>query len=259
MDSNFRILHFVRDPFDMVVSGYLYHAQTPPPPPERWLVDRTFSPCKTHNDDFLVGYLEKLGAFTGNRTYVNSLLTKTKKLCTALETKYRSKSVDYNVMLNVAKEVDVMEAIKIEAVRAILSKDGGDALRMAVNSLWESESAHGISMRVFMSDFPIGDKPKFTNTTTNIFKFLMAPVDSDKDTPPFYECVPLKEAVSRAVEAAFVEKAVDNSTSSSAVHVTSGFISKEEREQIITKLKADEVLGPLLTIIQRAINSKVQP
>ena len=28
----FRVVHFVREPYDMVLSGYFYHSQLPPPP-----------------------------------------------------------------------------------------------------------------------------------------------------------------------------------------------------------------------------------
>lgn len=41
--QSFRIVHFTRDPFDMVVSGYLYHSEDPPP--ERWLSKKDYRPC----------------------------------------------------------------------------------------------------------------------------------------------------------------------------------------------------------------------
>ena len=30
--TKYKVIHFVRDPFDYIVSAYLYHAQQPPPP-----------------------------------------------------------------------------------------------------------------------------------------------------------------------------------------------------------------------------------
>jgi hypothetical protein len=40
-----KIVHFVREPADMIISGYLYHAQTPVPPGEGWLNDGRLDLC----------------------------------------------------------------------------------------------------------------------------------------------------------------------------------------------------------------------
>ena len=46
---NYKILHFVRDPFEYVVSAYLYHAQQPPPP-EKFVRQRHYNPCSFSRD-----------------------------------------------------------------------------------------------------------------------------------------------------------------------------------------------------------------
>lgn len=44
--NNVKIVHFVREPYDMVMSGYLYHSQSPSP--EKWERNMEYHPCSAN-------------------------------------------------------------------------------------------------------------------------------------------------------------------------------------------------------------------
>ena len=123
--------------------------------------------------------------------------------CNSIKFKHKS----YSKMLYKAKEKiggDV-EALKIEAFRSLLhfapSGSSGDLLRMAGNSLYEDRR---VSKRVFMSDFPIGNKDAFLKTTSSIFDFLMDSNSSSSDEAQFWGCMNKSEVMKKVLNFAFV-------------------------------------------------------
>ena len=45
-----KFIHFVRDPYDLILSAYLYHSQDPPDHREDFLKRRRYHPCESDND-----------------------------------------------------------------------------------------------------------------------------------------------------------------------------------------------------------------
>jgi hypothetical protein len=142
----------------------------------------------------------------------------------------------------------------LEAVRALLYKPGGDVLRMATNALYEDRR---MSKRVFTAQFPIGNKDTFLNTTSAVFDYLMAPGDGilQPNGKVFWECLTKDTAVKKVERAAYVPIApsVNATVSATTIHITAGHITSDERRALVEMLKADRVLGPLLSVVGEAL------
>eukprot|EP00040_Diaphanoeca_grandis_P035959 m.227476 g.227476 ORF g.227476 m.227476 type:complete len:264 (-) comp33522_c1_seq1:25-816(-) len=120
-----QIVHFVRNPIELVISGFLYHSQSPTPEP--WVKNTRESesnPCK-HNVHSLKLMAEELHLDM-------KLLFNVIELC---ETLYKSAGADhyYGALLTLAPE----QGVRLEACRAMISGGpiaGGDLLRMTNNA-----------------------------------------------------------------------------------------------------------------------------
>ena len=71
-----RIVHFVREPYDMVMSGYLYHSQNPSPSSESWERTLHFHPCSNSSPEYLnfeyqQRFASELGALYGDWFYAS--------------------------------------------------------------------------------------------------------------------------------------------------------------------------------------------
>ena len=84
----FKIVHFVRNPFDYVVSAYLYHAQNPPPP-EHFVRARRYKPC-VHNATLLEHYVNELSSFGENKTCIQEYIDNIVSLCKDLQPNARN-------------------------------------------------------------------------------------------------------------------------------------------------------------------------
>jgi hypothetical protein len=260
-----RILHFVRNPFDMVVSGYLYHSQIPPPAPERWITRPGFCICDYNQDVFMNKYAPKLGELRGSGVNgtetVREMVRSAVSLCKSLNDKYNGSI--YGDMLAAARlGTDPLEAVRLEALRSLLNNEGGDILRMGVNALYEDKK---LSKRVFTSQFPIGDLQTFLSTSEEVFSFLMPPGEEELSPKPFWTCIPRSVAVKRIEKRAFVAEVPDVKSSSSVeggggggagsttTHITAGLISNTTRQAYLQALREDVVIGPLLSLVEEAL------
>mmetsp|Transcript_17708 Transcript_17708/g.29859 ORF Transcript_17708/g.29859 Transcript_17708/m.29859 type:complete len:426 (+) Transcript_17708:401-1678(+) len=170
-----KMIHFVRNPFDMVVSAYLYHIQYPIPSGELWLVQRKFNPCEIDYGILVRRFGKKIAQYQGDRHVVPKMIDDVVHTCYEILNSTVLANVSkscYHCMLTALPPAD---GLILEAARSILSKSGGDILRMAANTLAESETVPRMSRRFFLSDFPLRDKEKFTTSVQNMFTFLMAP------------------------------------------------------------------------------------
>ena len=163
--------------FLQVVSAYLYHSQEFPPAEEgQWLYRTNFNPCAKYDFTTLLRYLQKIAHHIDSdpRSLYDRILL-TEKFCRELVLSRLKppspRKLGYNALLRSFE--DPLQGLYLEAARSLLSRSGGDLLRMASNALYETESAVGISKRVFLSDFPIGDIVKFRQSAATLFSFLM--------------------------------------------------------------------------------------
>lgn len=284
-DESMKFVHHVRDPFDMVVSGYLYHSEDPPPAPETWLLKDDFNPCLLHEEKTLERYVDVISRHVGmDQKVFYRMIAETKQLCEELVDKaYRTAGVkEFNPVLRSFK--DPLDGLFLEAARALLSGSGGDILRMAANAIYETESnirsnipaltdkftqVQNVSKREFLADFPVGGKDAFRRTVTDLYNFLTAYDSyhrsrSHAESLPFWTCLNIPQAVERAVGTAYVDPNVNEKCSESekkemdkddcrlASHVTHS--SGVDRTIFISALKKHSLFGPLLDAVNTTIH-----
>ena len=216
--SMLRYAHFVRDPYDAVLSGYLYHSQIPSP--EQWqLVPREVSFICEHTngnkgknpeweDDLFKLYREPFGRYINNITRIDELFAGVMNLCATLSAtqeaaiKQRrkendvkdSKKYNFNEILH-AQRGDEFDNIRYMAIWFLIHN--GDLLRMAANSLYSNPT---ISRQIYITDFPIGNKAVFQRSATRLYEFLMG-----REHNKFWSCMePLEKAVSVTVREGFI-------------------------------------------------------
>ena len=293
--SSIRYAHFVRDPFDAVLSAYLYHRQIPSP--ERWqLVPLEQSAyCRHMNNnkawnpewenDFFSLYREPLGRYINDITRIDELFKSAAQLCNHLMVKQtdlikqrrekrgkkQSSKFTFSEILH-AQRVHILDNIRFVALWYLV--DNGDLLRMAVNTLYSPPQT---SRLFFISDFPAGEKEIFTQSSTRLYNFLMG-----KDNNQFWSNYSsVRQAVNETIKKGFEEKssytgAMFNSSSEDNInddtinheyktgngaafnnsHITVGFMSPSERQEYVNILKEDPVIGTLLTLIQRILSDR---
>lgn len=88
-----RFIHFIRDPFETIMSGYLYHSQYPPPGSEHWMQRADFSFCD-HDPNHLVQATKILGKLHGNQTLLEKWMDSALKDCKYLLSVYRRQKTD---------------------------------------------------------------------------------------------------------------------------------------------------------------------
>lgn len=257
---SFRVVHFVREPFDMVMSGYLYHSEIPAP--EGWLNNENFDPCfveeKKEVDIIRNKYLPAIQKYTQNKVNITKMYDDILKLCRQLSSKNNKYS--FNNQLHIASNASVFEGVRLEAVRALIL---GDHLSMAYNTLQESSAKQSKNInvrRTFTAEFPVQDVAFYRRSTVSLYDFLM-PVVRDE---VFYKCFENKEeAVESAIKSAFhdLPQMLSNDSSKkdkpkADAHITGGSMPKEDRQKYIKRLEEDPVLGPFLLIIREILNNE---
>jgi hypothetical protein len=187
--SNYRVIHFVRDPYQMILSGLLYHSQIPPA--EGWLLSNSINPCSC-DEKGILRFAEALLTYhtSLSRTLLLKSLEQIVLLCHEIHhsstIKYGS---NYHIILSTLFSEDPVQAIRLEACRSILSKfsgSGGDLLRMTANSVHENQALDfrnlkSISKRIFLSQFSLENRSKYREAATEIFQFLLTPSATDQD------------------------------------------------------------------------------
>lgn len=245
-----RFVHFLRDPYDMVMSGYLYHSQDEAPGIELWLKNPTFDPCAVDRKPLYGNFGTAVGLDYGDVVHVTQLLKGIEKTCQAIKTKSSTQPRGYNAVLRSLSKED---GVILEAARSILSATGGDILRMATNVIYQTNTINSHTYRVFLQDFSVGNRTRFEGSSRRMFSFLMSDIESHHNAPsartvaPFWSCMTVDDAVHRAVELAYVSDA--GSGGDKGVHVTQGMISPGERMRLVQHLRDHPSIGPLLDIV----------
>jgi hypothetical protein len=125
---------------------------------------------------------------------------------------------------------------------------------MGTNALFERGAGSlGLSRRVFMSEFSIGDVIKFQKTLQSIYRFLMAPVQSST-LVPFWNCLSVADVVQYTVNRTFISAAPKNSSQEDErKHITTGLMNESMKSNYEERLQNDIVLGPLIDVISDAL------
>lgn len=192
----YRIIHFIRDPFETIMSGFLYHSQTPSPPSESWLhlPDMTFCP---RDKDVVFQAAAILEKYHSNSSVVRQWLELAMDDCLQLLGHIRSthKDSSYLAMLRRAKShhlesgtkgnlSEIPLGIRIEAYRTLFGSAkfmGGDLLSMAINVLQQPPQ---LVRSFYLEDFVFGNIEMFRNTVFNLFEFLYEPIPNFKPSSP---------------------------------------------------------------------------
>jgi hypothetical protein len=204
LDPNVRIIHFVREPFDMVVSGYLYHSQSPPPESEGWLQDMDFDPCAINEQKVFNDYSSTIGTFLGDTDKFRDQVRAAVSLCKQLRDKYGGGK--FNSLLrfsarNGEDPNDEFDGFRLEALRALLSNRGGDILRMGANAVYESQGRR--SKRMFLSAFPMGDKDAYRASIAEAYRYLMGMGYKENKEKGFWDCLDFDAIVDAAMEESY--------------------------------------------------------
>ncbi|KAL7501059.1 hypothetical protein ACHAWT_009130 [Skeletonema menzelii] len=128
-----KIIHFVRNPFDMVLSNYLYHSQEPTP--EKWV--HNDDPChvKYENEVTLASHvLPNIGTDEINDKYFSNIV----KMCRSL---FQSKpSLQNSTFYEHLLELDSGDGLRLATAQMVAASGeanqhhaGGDVARMANN------------------------------------------------------------------------------------------------------------------------------
>ncbi len=206
-----KVVHFVRDPYDMALSGMLYHSQQPAP--EGWLTS-TLNPC-TSNESDIEKFVTVLATYHAglSKTAILHSIGKIRNLCheiyqeISLESQIPSYHKALTLLMNHQQEY---KALQLETCRSILSKfpgAGGDILRMTANAVREGQTQASnlqVSTRVFLSKFSLGNKTQCLNTVTDIFRFLLTPSPTGADF--WQNKISLEQAIEIAFRASFIDQ-----------------------------------------------------
>lgn len=306
----FRAVHFVRDPIDMVLSAYLYHAQYPIPVQERWLLNPNFQPCALSSriDAYGSVIADAIGIpWAEFRAWVN----RAQEECLELQ-RITGDQVGFNQRLRMLASCDydnqnktyeagriddfdcspirdirkgfnaspgIRAAIRFEAFRSLLSKDGGDILRMAANAVFESSTSKDFSLRVFLSEFPLQDWDRYRASIFRVYEFLMCHhgwpcinFPEHVEQSQFWSHLSVRDAVDIAMD--FTNSLLNNSFPmrtelaekrlqrwesadaqilGSGGHITAYALADSTRQELVTWILNDEVLGPILGAVAAVV------
>lgn len=214
----YRIVHFVRDPYDMILSGLLYHAQNPPP--EHWLVSDSLHPCMI-DENQIIQFISIISTYHSSisKTKLLQSIEKIVHLCNDI---YGYYAIHYGLpnyhrtLSKLLNDQLSYKALQLEACRSIISKflgAGGDILRMAANSVREGQAMYespNLSKRIFLSEFSPGNKTQLLNTLTQLFQFLLTPSSSGNDF--WKDKITLQEAINIGFTASYIDTIIHSET-----------------------------------------------
>lgn len=268
----YRIIHFIRDPFSLILSAYAYHSQMPPP--ERWIsTNRLYCP----KGDFL--YAELLGGFIGNVSLVQAWEHRIAENCQEFLRVFQEKATYGHLLqhlsngseapltINAAAHThylrtihpykhdaqygtDLYLAIRMEAFRSL-----HELLNEVMTKLHESSD---LAMTMTMEEFGVGNKTQFRVAAKRMMTFLMDV--KPKQKCPMCKCMDMDTAVELALEVAFIDPTAPPDDKRKRQggrrldHVTTGLMPSATRNMYIARLRNDTTFGPLLKLLSYIIS-----
>ena len=249
-EGGVKILHFIRNPFDMALSNYFYHSQEPTP--EDWVhID---DPCQNMyaNDKSLsshiVPILESWANDTALQTPTNVVtevdMQNIVDMCQSLFQKQNGTFYEHLLGLDESDALRLATAqMTVASGQANKQSAGGDILRMANNiirfqNLQKSSKANVQVLTMAMGDF-INDTK---NSTLKFLDFIFG--DNEKITQEMRD----KVAEERAEK---YEKKLSNGNN----HITQANADVAKRKEGLRQtLKTDARLGPTLNFVEILVN-----
>ncbi len=255
-----KIIHFVRNPFDMVLSNYFYHSQDPTP--EVWV--HTDNPCESHYADGETLASHVLPALTMDidgapaTEITHNQLESVTSLCRSL---FRSTLELRNLTFyEHLMTLDKWDGLRLATAQMIVASSkanhyraGGDILRMANNlirfKLLQSSSTDSIPKekreKVLLLTMSMGEY--MSNTKEYMINFHEFIFGRGNVT------------VSREQIVNAAQKRVSNVEKTKAKgtqHVTSG--KHDDKDELKARLRHDPILGPILNETEVLVNDALR-
>jgi len=245
-----KIVHFIRNPFEMTMSNYFYHSQDPTP--EKWV--HTDEPCQHlyKNKESLSSHvMPTLSTWMSNRTLTVPKVTQTDlhdivDMCKSLfQTNHTLKDASFYEHL---LKLDQSDALRLATAQMTIASGaankhsaGGDILRMT-NNIIRFQNLQASSSNVQVMSLGMGDF--ITDTKEATLKFLNFIFGDDEKIT--YE-MRLQAATDRA-------KAYEKQSKHSH-HITSANSKVAESKEVLRQmLKRDKHLGSILNLTEILVN-----
>lgn len=242
-----KIIHFVRNPFDMALSNYLYHSQDPTP--EKWVhVD---DPCHVMYDrrgeeTVASNVLPSIGTDEVDEEYFHNIV----KMCKSLF--QSSPSMKNSTFYEHLRQLDSWDGLRLSTAQMIAASGyankhlaGGDVLRMANNivKFKELQRSNVTDVKVLT----LSTEHFINNTLNSTIKFFDFIFGSDNT-------IISRE---RKWEAARSQhESFDRVAKRSSAHITQNttFQEKKSREKLKELLRSDKILAPILELTESLVN-----
>ena len=277
-------VHFIRDPFDMAVSNYLYHSQSPTP--ESWVIEspRTSKPCDpcvldrnmlklflaaADDDDATTETTTKAKTTTTTTTTNEPVGTElwvrnVEETCKALmRRKENNKVAYYKNYYEALRSLPAIDGLRLATIHLTMggSNSGSDILRLAHNTIrlreWEEEQKKRQQQQQ-KNQPQTTSEPKFVLTlltnpdwfdsnypgTLDKLTHFVLGGDDEDDDDLHYFAKTVRETALTRRDEIFKKR---------KNHFTSGTISSEDRLDLLRSLQTDELLGPLLRDVQSIV------
>ena len=218
-----KVVHMIRNPFDWVLSNYLYHSQDPTP--EAWVNELVTDPC-VHSE-------ESLDIISNITQLDRHLLDGIIRRCKHLYSKGNGTSY-YDSLSN----LDSYDGLQLATAHFLISNhwaSGGDPVRMAANAVMLHASSGTEILTVDMADWLHDMK----STSKAVLDFLFSEDAMAED---------VKLNISSAMEE-------QQEAAAGGSHVTSG--KYEDKKEILRSwlTKEEQILSPSLRHVEMILNA----
>lgn len=242
-----KIVHFVRDPFDMVLSNYFYHSQEPSP--EKWVYED--NPCHVLYDRPRETVASHVLQTIGSTDEINiEYFARMQKMCKSLfQATPETKNLTFYEHL---LELDSWDGLRLATAQMIAASGnankhlaGGDVLRMANNIIRFQE----------LQNYNVTDVEVLTLSTDD---FIKSPANSTMRFLDFvFGANNTVYTAEKKWEAALSHEKGYNKTKKNSHHVTQSTTQKEKKskEKLKELLQNDEVLAPILKKTQSIVDN----
>jgi len=237
-----KVVHFVRNPFDMVLSNYFYHSQDPTP--EKWVhID---DPCEYNYENGESLAFHVFPTISRKTKITQKQLEAVVTMCQSL---YQSTlSMKDATFYEHLRQLNRWDGLQLATAQMIISSSvankylaGGDILRMA-NNLIKFENLM-TSARI-----PRGDTDELHLLTLSMDDYIAMPKNV---TAKYLDFVLGSDdaIVSRELRRIAVQRQETGAEKSqSGKHVTQG--KHDDKEKLKQSLRDDPVLGPILSEVE---------